>query len=602
MALSNERWRIILGQLMGAWVLACTCVLLGYALYWPHTYTLTYSETDDAHYRGVYAAEINDSNQIYHWTAADALLRVPRSTWTPFAIVDMKVLDSARPLTLRVATYAVPIDTTRRIKVLLAQPDLLATPLTLNAPPLNQPGDDRALGVRMAWVGIHTVGAHIPAGEWLVMTCWLVGVALASCLVLGITPRIVWLIALIVPALIMWAMHVDASIVTRWLWGWSLTWGIGVVGMIIITRVLPQLPRTVRLVVLVWLLMRLITVSYPGFEGNDYVIHAKRLLTMTDQHQWTVLDYPFEFNRRPALIVPLFYVVARLCEPFFGTALAMHVIAVCADTITALLMWLLLHRSGASTRLAALATVLMLVMPLSSAVLWWAFFPQIVAHMCLFGLMASSARGDQRGAWWAGVWCAAIAWTHIGEILIAVVWYGWMRISEADRGTAAWWWRWVPVLTLPLSALIVYVPYLQFLLNAAPPAVTPTLPQTWIQRITQLQVGFALGYAPFPWWIFPVLWGVAWYRLPRVARPWVITAACWLVVELISSYQVRYIYLTMPLVAIGASTLLLPFWQRHWAGRLFVVVVVACIAWVSFAHWHDATLLGYRMRVDGLSH
>lgn len=602
MARSNDQWRSMGGQLAGACVLACLCLLIGFALWWPASYLLTYSETDDAHYRGVYAAEITSTNDTYHWTAADALLKVPRTTWAPFAIVDVKILDSARPLTLTIATHAVPIETTRRVIVLLAQPALLDTALVLRAPPLLQPDDDRHLGVRLARVDIHTVGQRLPAPLWLMMACWLVVVLSVSCRVLGLAPRVRWLVALVVPLLMMWTIHVDPSFATRWVWGWTLTWGIGVVGWVVMCRLLPQLPRTVRIVVWIWLMLRLITITYPGFEGHDYVIHAKRLLTMSEQQQWTVLDYPFEFNRRPALIVPLFYIIAGVLEPLFGTSWAMHVIAVCAEITTAVCFWVLLHRTNVSPRHATMATIVALVMPLSSAVLWWAFFPQILAHMCLFGMMASTARRDQGGAWWAGVWCAAIAWTHIGEILIAAVWYGWMRISEGDRGTSAWWWRWVPVVTIPLSALLVYVPYIQFLLNTVPSAVSPTLPQTWEQRIAQLQVAFAVGFAPIPWWLFPVLWWIIWHRIPQVARPWIVTVACWLLVELVTAYQVRYIYLAMPLVALGVSALLVPIWQRHWAGRVFVVVLVVSIAWISGAHWYDATLLGYRMRIDGLSH
>lgn len=600
---ADNPWRTVAWQLIVGCVLVCACITVVYRWYWPVTYQLTYNETDNAYYRHVYAAETNAAGEIYHWTASEAQLIVPRSTWAALTVVDMTVLNSARPVVLNINTLAVPIDTaTRRVSVLVAQPTWLHTTIDLRTPALRLTNDDRLLGVRLADVRIHGVASRWPSPLWLLLGCWLIGCVVVLCHVSGVPVPYTWIGVVLVPVMCVWVIRLDASYATAWLYAWSVTWLVVALGMVCIRCVLPQLPLSVRIAVVVWLTIRVLGITYPGFDGHDYVIHAKRLLTMSEQHRITVLDYPYEFNRRPALIVPLFYGVAYLLQPLFGTDLAMHLIAISAETGTALLLWAWLTRAGVTPRIATITTILVLAMPLSSVVLWWAFFPQILAHTFLFALMLATSRQDMRGAWWAGVLCAAIAWTHIGEILIAAVWYVSVRMFEPDRGMRDWWWRWVPVVTIPLSALLVYVPYLQLLLNNPPAREMMPLARTWISVLSEIKEAFAVGLAPIPWWVLPVLAGVAWWQSPRVARPWLVATIWWLVVEVISTYNVRSIYAAMPVFVLGLAFPLTRIAQRRSAGRMFVVVIIAFVAWVSAVHWHDATLWQYRLRIDGLTH
>lgn len=599
MRVATSQWWV--WQWVLASVIACVCLASGFWVVSPGTFSLTYSETDDALYHNIYAVEQDALGQQYYWTEADAQLIVPRTSWAPFAIMGITLLDSARPLTVELNSLAIELRETRRVFVLVTIPPKSAY-VDINAPALQTTSDTRSLGVRITDVLIYRVGNAVPAPMWFAMLCVLIGLLTISMRVAGITTWHLWSVVLIVPLLMLWATTHGASDATSWVWNWVLTWGLLIVASLVMRFVIPDLPVGVRVFVLVWLLVRIIGVTYPGFEGHDYLIHAKRLLTMQDTQQWTVLDYPYEFNRRPALIVPLFYALSAVLEPFLGTSLAMHIIAVCVETTTALLVWVLIQRLAIPLRIRVVTLILLLAMPLSSAVLWWSFFPQILAHFCLFGMMASVIRRDMRGAWWAGVWCAAVAWSHIGELLIAVVWYLCARIYESDRGTRDWWMRWLPVVLIPLSALVVYIPYMQLLLSPSVSNVPSFRTPPLLPRLSQIKEAFAVGFAPIPWWLFPVIWGVAWRRAPSLARPWLIAAAIWISVELVTGYQVRYIYFTVPVLVLGMAYILVPHTRHGWAGRLFVMTIVFFVTWVSFAHWHDATLLLHRMRVDGLTH
>ncbi|MEY2845508.1 MAG: hypothetical protein RL076_1054 [Chloroflexota bacterium] len=597
----NSAWNVPLVTTLIACVLACLVGVGGYALLWPHTIGVTYNQTDDTFYRGIHGRETTSDGIEYQWTTTAAQLTIPRMTWVPMSIVDMVVLDSGRPLVMHIDTTAVALSTTRRVRLLLAQPDAFATTLSIQTPALQTLSDPRNLGVRITRVLVHRIGVDVPAPVWLAMTCVLVTLASLTCNMLGSIRRHAWLGGTVVVVLMCWMIMRDASYATIWVYGVVLTWCTVIAGISLIRRYMPQIPRVVLIGLTITLLIRIIAITYPGFEGHDYLIHAKRLMTMQDQQQITVIDYPYEFNRQPALILPLFYGVTFVITPLLGTSLAMHLLAIWAETLTAAWVWVLLIRWGMPTRTASLASIMLMAMPLSSAVLWWAFFPQIIAHMCLFGMMMSTARRDMPGAWWAGIWCAAIAWTHIGEVMIAVVWYVCVRLYESDRGTRDWWMRWVPIVVIPMSALIVYVPYVRTLWHSTAPSTATLKLASWA-RLVQIKEGLAVGFAPIPWWTFPVLWGVVWYRFPQVARPWIIATIWWVMVELAISYQVRYIYFGVPLIVCGIAVVLMPLWQQRWAGRLFVGVVVAFIVWTSVSHWHDATLLLHRMRVDGLTH
>jgi hypothetical protein len=227
--------------------------------------------------------------------------------------------------------------------------------------------------------------------------------------------------------------------------------------------------------------------------------------------------------------------------------------------------------------------------------------PQVLAHFFAFVVIYATLRRDRWGAILAGFAMAGVVWTHIGEILIALVWYIGVRLSEPDRWSSAWWWRWLPVAVLPLSATSLYVNYMLLLLHSAPTSAR-TVSIHFANMLSQMKEGLAVGFAPIVWWLTPLLALVAWRRLPKLAPAWVLTVVFWLVIELITGYQVRYGYLAVPLIAIGLAYCLTPLTRYGRAGWVFVATIVLFVTWVSLALWVDATLLGVHPRVDGLSH
>jgi hypothetical protein len=234
----------------------------------------------------------------------------------------------------------------------------------------------------------------------------------------------------------------------------------------------------------------------------------------------------------------------------------MHVVMVCAESLLGVVVWLISAKcKSLSGRNIGIVFDVGYAHRYHHFVV--AFMPQILAHLFAFVVVYATLRRDRWGAICAGLALTGVVWTHIGEILIIAVWYVGLRLSEADRGRPAWWWRWLPVVSLPLSATPLYVNYVQTLMQAAPP-VTHSVPMQWAAMLTQIKEGLAVGFAPIIWWLTPLLAFVAWRRLPQLVPAWVVTIVFWLVVELVTGYQVRYGYVAVPLIAIGLAYCLTP--------------------------------------------
>ncbi len=574
---------------------------------WNPTIVLPWGNNAQAPLQGFYASE-TDNVGPYHWSNPDATIQFPRITTHPISLLQLVVSDSGRPVLLTIHSGTVEIkptvaQQTRHIALLLPMRQSNADlTVTIHAPPFVSATDERPLGVRVRSVTITAVSAGFLALPWFGVIVWLALLISMSAWLCRAPTSVVWGSGvLLAPFLFGVAMVVNAGFATAWLTAWAIVLPVVPLLIAFLRWRRLQIPPLILCVLALWLLIRLVFVVYPAFEGHDYLIHAKRLVEFHHAQSLTLLDHPYEFNGRPGLVLPLFYWISDALAHVMGLNLAMHTVMVCAESLLGLVVWLILRQCHVSERTATLAVVLTLAMPIATTVLWWSFMPQVLAHLLAFLVIYATLRRDRWGAVLAGVALTGVVWTHIGEILIIAVWYVGVRVSESDRWSPAWWWRWLPVIVLPLSATSLYLNYIQTLMNAAPTSAR-TVPFHFANMLLQLKEGLAVGFAPIVWWLTPLLMFVAWRRLPRVAPAWGVTVLLWLSVELISGYQVRYVYLAVPLIAIGLAYSLAPLTRYGRAGWVFVATIVLFVTWVSLALWVDATLLGVHPRVDGLSH
>jgi|GEM_PF-2015066 len=582
-------------------------MVVGVLLTWKPTIVLPWVNNELSPLQGFYESE-TDTVGAYHWSRPEATIEYTRITTNPIAVLQVVVSDSGRAVAFTMQSGAIVVHPrihhqTRRIALLLPIVRTNAdTQVTMQVPPFVSPSDDRPFGIRIRSVAIKTAAAGLPALGWLGGGIWLALLISVSVWLCRVPLWLAWCSgALIAPFVFALMMITYPGGTDQWLYALARVVPIIPLLMVWLRWQRLAIPPLLLLALVLWLLVRLVLVVNPAFEGHDFLIHTKRLYDFQHLHTLTLIDHPYEFNGRPGLVLPLFYWMSDGLARVWGVRLAMHSLMVCAESMVGVVVWLILRQCQVPVRTAGLAVVLMLAMPIATTVLWWSFMPQVLAHCLTFVAIYCTLRRDRWGAIAAGVAMAGVVWTHIGEILIVVVWYVAVRMSEPDRWLRSWWWRWLPVVVLPLSATSPYLDYLHLLANSAPTSAR-SVQMNFTAMVLQMKEGLAVGFAPIVWWLTPALAVVAWRRLPHFAPAWVVTVVFWLGVELFTGYQVRYGYLAVPLIAIALAYCLTPLTRYGRAGWLFVATIVLFVTWVSLALWVDATLFGIHPRVDGLSH
>lgn len=345
-------------------------------------------------------------------------------------------------------------------------------------------------------------------------------------------------------------------------------------------------------------LVRLWGIMYPLFAGHDYPIHLRRVFQFSEGI-WSLTANPYEFGRRTSVILPLYYRLADILSNLLGHHLAMHALIITSETALGIAVWLLVRRAGLGARTALFAGVLTLLWPISSAVLWWSFMQQITAHVFTILVAYAAVRRDQRGAYFAALFLAIVATMHIGEMMVAALWYGFLRLSEPDIGQRTWWQRTIPVFVIVPFVIPLYVPFVQNLANGSGGSlINPDLNDVIPRMVTAVTV----AWQPIPVWVAPVVIGAAVLVLNRVGWAWLGVGLAFWFVELITQAQVRYLYTLTPLLASGFAVILMLIWRKGRAGRLFVLCLVGFVAWVSLALWIDGVLGWQKPRIDGLTH
>lgn len=591
--------RIYVSPLQRLLLLACfvlTCAwLIGVIAQRPLTTYVMAERSSAPHITGFYAPEQASDGTAYRWTSGLAVIRAVGLVPAPEAIWYVTVAASTQITPMQLNALPVAHQDERRYAI-LARPTRWngVQALRIGTTTFTDPAEARELGVRVISASLSHVWQPYPAVLWVCSVALLALMAALSAWLLGWGWRgvlIACVLMLLMATVMQWSNPRAAGLWVRNLAGVS----------IIVPLAVWLLRRWFPVVLLTgWasvLLLRLWGIRAPSFEGHDYAIHLRRLSDFRTGI-WTMSAHPYEFGRRQSVILPLFYRVSDALAEVLGTHLAMHLMIVCAETSIALLVWLMLRRVSFPPRAALLSAFLVLLMPLSSSVLYWAFMQQISAHVLTFAIAYLTTRGTTKSAWLAAVLLAVVALTHIGETFIAAVWYSALRLAEPDRFRPQWWWRSLPVVVAGVAVLPLYLTFLGNVGASGSALIQPISPAI----LAQLGVAFTVGLAPVPIGAAIIALAVLVWQRPRVAIPWLAVVAVFATVEALTRAQVRYLYTGAPLIAVAVGWCIQRVWRYGWAGRLLVLLVVAYVAWVSSALWIDAVMGWQKPRIDGLTH
>ena len=574
--------RIHVSPFLRSLLLACfvlTCAwLIGVLAQRPLT---TYDMADRSsapHITGFYAPEQAADGTAYRWTSGLAVIRSVGLVPDPEAIWYVTVAASTHLTQLHLDTLPVAHQDERRY-AFLARPTRWngVQSMRIGTTTFTDPAEARELGVRVISASLSHVWQPFPAVLWVSSVALLSLMAALTAWMLGWGWRgvlIACVLMLLMATVMQWTNPRAAGLWVRNLAGVSI---IVPLAVWLLRRWFPGVLLTGWASVL---LLRLWGIRAPSFEGHDYAIHVRRLSDFRTGI-WTMSAHPYEFGRRQSVILPLFYRVSDALAEVLG-----------------LLVWLLLRRVSFPPRAALLGAFLVLLMPLSSSVLYWAFMQQISAHVLTFAIAYLTTRGTAKSAWLAAVLFAVVALTHIGETFIAAVWYGALRLAEPDRFRPQWWWRSLPVVVAGVAVLPLYLTFLGNVGASGSALIQPISPAI----LAQLGVAFTVGLAPVPIGAALIALAVLVWQRPRMAIPWLAVVAVFATVEALTRAQVRYLYTGAPLIAVAVGWCIQRVCRYGCAGRLLVLLVVTYFAWVSSALWIDAVMGWQKPRIDGLTH
>lgn len=543
----------------------------------------------------LYPPEQASDGTTYRWSQPQAAVVWSGAQIGAMPIATIALADTGATVEMRIADMPTSLTGARTVRLLLPYTGWHGQQIIDMQAPRFQPDQEaRLLGVRVRAIGIAATTATTTIPLIVVISAvWLATVLIVAIALLW--RQWWWVGAMSAPLITLSLAGLDPLYAADWLSGLALVSTILPVIVLIGRRWIP--PALLAVTGAVYL-VRLWGVMYPLFAGHDYPIHLRRVFQFSEGI-WSLTANPYEFGRRTSVILPLYYRLADTLSDILGHHLAMHALIITSETALGIAVWLLVRRAGLGDRTALVAGVLTLLWPISSAVLWWSFMQQITAHVFTILVAYAAVRRDQRGAYLAALFLAIVATMHIGEMMVAALWYGLLRLSEPDIGQGPWWRRLIPVLVLVPFLLPLYAPFLQNLSNGSGGSlVNPDFNEV----IPRMGTAVTVAWQPIPVWVAPVVIGFAVWSLKRAGWAWLGVGVTFWLVELITQAQVRYLYTVTPLLATGFAVVLMPVWRKGYAGRLFVVCLVGFAAWVSLALWIDGVMGWQKPRIDGLTH
>jgi hypothetical protein len=544
----------------------------------------------------------------------------------------------ALPVTLRANAVQVQLavpETERTYRILFPPAALNGGELRikLTSPTITPPGDSRALSVAIDRMGIRQIGGGHNAALQLVIAEMLALAALLTLLALNGLRGV----ALVATAIAAIALLSGLNLTAR-VWmamaAWPLVGTLTVLNLASIlahrqldraTGVLPAAEhtfwRSLWLIVLAAIGLRLVGVFTPGFEFRDLDVQALQLNRVIDGQAFlTTRSHEFGkgttyYPSGPYLFVlPLLLVVPDL-------AFALHSMAAIVDGIAPLFLALLARELLMSRRAALIAAALLALLPIQFTAIWWGFYTNIAGQTLLLlfcWLLLRYSRLPSR--WFAlALWLSAILllFSHIGVLLLATVSLGlgaallWLppRLSRqrlgqlASIGGLAVGFFAVTYLSVIVAPMLAQASSITFSDNRLTPEKLAEQ-RAYIRDILPVAVERAMGTILLLMLLPGLL--LIWLQAKRpLARSlivgWLATPLLFVAIEYAYLVQVRYIYFIAPLCCLASAA----FLSKLGPGRAAVIVrwaIIIFVSWLGLYLWYRATALGIKPSLVPLTH
>jgi hypothetical protein len=375
----------------------------------------------------------------------------------------------------------------------------------------------------------------------------------------------------------------------------------------------PNLVRALWGVMLLACAIRLAGALYPLFSGFDLGLNVDRLVqNLTGR--LVITRRSIEFHNGITIYPPGPYLVS-LPGILLGLSPALLVQGAIAlvDGLAALSVGALARAFGASGRAAIVAMLLYAAVPVGLTALWWGLTAQVFGQALMaplaLALLVALRRPERTRAWLlAGALLGVAVLTHIGVTIVAFAWLGLAWLAIAWRGaTPQAWRRFLLMLVLCglVGVLLLYVDVAAMKLQQADSIGREILSEGYAPIYALIWRGFLIAFHPLVLVLMPA--GLLLLYRRRVSietlalvSGWLGTVAIFLLIEIATGLQVRYIYFLTPLACIVGGLLLDRLAARGVVARRVAWTVAVLLLAQGSAAWMVAAFEDLRMSMVSL--
>lgn len=571
----------------------------------------------------------------YRWTTGDAEIVLPSVGQGRLTVLTLQLGPTFRDYPVNhftlnldgrpVGTIAVE-DEPRRYLLLVPDAALQADSLRvrLHSDTATVPPDTRAVGLRIEQVALAIAGSSVllPAPLFILYQ----SVLIVCCALLLARLSVPLLPALALLLLCAAGLVLLSASMPLLALPYILRWGVALVLLVLLTYALlplaerqlewlapPPLVRMLWAIALLACAVRLAGSLHPLFQAFDLGLNVGRFLR-TAYGELVITSRSLEFRNNITVYPPGAYMVL-LPGALVGLAPPLLIQASLAliDGFGALAVALLARMLGASSRTTVFSALLYAAIPIHLTALWFGLTAQIFGQALMAPLavvLLAALRFDERRAWLA-VWLllSVALLTHIGVAIVAVAWLGlvWLLLRWRQAVARAVWWRFAGIAAssglvsvIGIYGAVALLKLEQFLLTAERVQQSDYTPSYWLMfrafQISFHEAGFVL--------LLPGLLLLWRRRLPRggaaLVGGWLGAVLVFLVIEMLTALQVRYIYFLTPLACIAIGLLLDAFARRSQSGRVAAWLVVLLLLVQGGITWYTAAAEDLMMSMSPL--
>jgi toxin CptA len=376
----------------------------------------------------------------------------------------------------------------------------------------------------------------------------------------------------------------------------------------------PWLVRALWGITILACLIRFAGALYPLFAGFDLGLNVDRLIQNLSG-RLVITRRSIEFHNGITVYPPgpyLVYMPGLLLG--LSPPLLVQSASAFADGLGALAVGALARALGARPRAALLAALLYAAVPVGLTALWWGLTAQVFGQALMAPLalaLLAALRQPGRVALWvvAGVLLTVAALSHIGVTIVAFAWLGLAWLALARRGAAppGSWLRLTLALAVSgvVSLVLLYVDVAALKVQQFDTVGREILSEGYEPIYALIWRGFLIAFHPLVLLVLPVgLLLLLRRRLPvggpELILGWIGTAVIFLLVEITTGLQVRYIYFLTPLACMLAGLLLDRLAVHSATARRIAWVVAVLLLAQGSAAWLNSAFNDLRMSMVSL--